>query len=42
MNIAKKAIIALVVITSTLFNISPWLTKPTEADEVQEAKIISL
>lgn len=42
MNIAKKTIIALVVITSTLFNISPWLTKPTEADEVQEVKIISL
>lgn len=42
MNIAKKTIITLVVITSTLFNISPWLTESTEADEVQEAKIISL
>ena len=37
MNIAKKAIIALVVTTLTLFNVSPWLTEPTEVDEVQEA-----
>ena len=42
MNIAKKTIIALVVITFTLFNISPWLTEPTGADEVQEAKVIPL
>ena len=42
MNIAKKAIIALVVTTLTLFNVSPWLTEPTEVDEVQEAQLISL
>lgn len=42
MNIAKKAIMTMVVITFTLFNISPWLTEPAEVDEVQEAKVIPL
>lgn len=42
MNIAKKAIMTMVVITFTLFNISPWLTEPTKIDEVPDSKIIPL
>lgn len=42
MNITKKAIMTLVVITFTLFNISPWLTEPAEVAEVQDSKIIPL
>ena len=46
MNIAKKAIMTMVVITFTLFNISPWLTESTEVSqrvaEVQDSKITPL
>ena len=46
MNIAKKAIMTMVVITFTLFNISPWLTEPAGVSqrvaEVQDSKITPL